>query len=30
MTNYNESKRGLLNVKDVSEILGLHPETIRE
>ncbi len=25
-----ESKTGLLNVKDLSEILGLHPETIRD
>jgi len=25
-----ESKPGLLNVKEMSEILGLHRETIRE
>jgi excisionase family DNA binding protein len=25
-----ESKPGLLNVKDLAEILGLHPETVRD
>jgi excisionase family DNA binding protein len=25
-----ESKPGLLNVKDISQILGLHPETVRD
>jgi len=25
-----ESKPGLLNVKEMSEILGLHPETVRD